>query len=208
MAPTLGSREARPTSRWTSREGRQVARAHHEGANAQVRASHGAALDPRGAESPVLCWAAPRCRNAARSAHVEPVIATAWCTLCAWCGEGEASKSKCARCGAACSPKPRAPRCASAAPGQRAPPCECEPPCEDARAGGRHGSMRPLCAARRPWQGARRPARARAALQWAGGAAASGPPSSEALCAANLGRRRRAHEAGGGQRRSGAQRSA
>ena len=41
------------------------------------------------------CWVArtvlggPRRRNAAR---VEPVIATAWCTFCAWCGEGEASK--------------------------------------------------------------------------------------------------------------------
>ena len=44
MAPILGSREARPTSRWTSRKGGQVARAHYEGAT------------PRRAPRTVLLW--------------------------------------------------------------------------------------------------------------------------------------------------------
>ena len=68
MAPTLGSREARPTSRLTSRKGGQVA------------LRPGARLARCCFGSP-WCWVArtvlggPRRRNAAR---VEPVIATAW----------------------------------------------------------------------------------------------------------------------------------
>ena len=47
MAPTLGSREARPTTA-DGRRGR-----------AGARLTHGAALDPRGAGSPLPCWTAP-----------------------------------------------------------------------------------------------------------------------------------------------------